>query len=66
MLLVSFTPDSTSYTSATGSVSLTVNKASPSIGLHSSAQSCPRIEQHYAHGDGLFLREYANGAGGLL
>src|SRR5581483_11696671 len=36
-LSVSFTPDSVSYTSATGSVSLTVNRASPSIALNSSA-----------------------------
>jgi hypothetical protein len=36
-LSVSFTPDSISYTSATGSVSLTVDKASPSVGLESSA-----------------------------
>jgi hypothetical protein len=36
-LSVSFTPDSISYTSATGSVSLTVNKAAPSITLESSA-----------------------------
>ena len=36
-LAVSFTPDSTGYTSATGSVSLTVNKAAPSIALAASA-----------------------------
>lgn len=35
-LSVSFTPDSISYTSATGSVSLTVDKATPSIALDSS------------------------------
>ena len=34
---VTFTPDGISYTTATGSVSLTVNKASPFIGLDSSA-----------------------------
>ena len=34
---VTFTPDSISYTTATGSVTLTVNKASPSVGLDSSA-----------------------------
>jgi sugar lactone lactonase YvrE len=35
-LSVSFTPDSVSYTSATGTVSLTVDKAAPSVDLHSS------------------------------
>ena len=34
---VTFTPDSISYTTATGSVSLTVNRASPSIALDSSS-----------------------------
>jgi sugar lactone lactonase YvrE len=36
-LSATFTPSSISYTSATGSVSLTVNKATPSIALESSA-----------------------------
>jgi sugar lactone lactonase YvrE len=35
-LSASFTPNSSSYTSATGSVSLTVNKAAPSVALDSS------------------------------
>lgn len=36
-LSVSFTPDSISYNSATGSVSFSVNKATPSVALDSSA-----------------------------
>lgn len=36
-LSVDFTPSSTSYTSASGSVSLTVNKAAPAVALVSSA-----------------------------
>lgn len=36
-LSLSFTPDSNSYTSATGSVSLTVSKAAPAVALVSSA-----------------------------